>query len=156
MSLTLKNPEPDIEKLYPISHYLIRSRPPLKHNLERSELLNRAWVFQERVLSPRYLHFHQQQLFWECRQLDACEWYPHGLPLSRLGSHWDDPKFRDLFTICDSNSVFGLHLERVSFRDKRAVSKVWAQAVEKYSAAGITVKTDKLIALAGVATEMQS
>jgi len=31
-----------------------------------SPLLRRGWVFQERLLSPRILHFHSEELMWEC------------------------------------------------------------------------------------------
>jgi hypothetical protein len=34
-----------------------------------SALLQRAWVFQERFLSPRILHFARNQLFFECREV---------------------------------------------------------------------------------------
>jgi hypothetical protein len=36
-------------------------------------LLSRAWVFQERLLSRRILHFCDSELIWECRQLSECE-----------------------------------------------------------------------------------
>jgi hypothetical protein len=29
-------------------------------------LLERAWAYQERLLSPRVLHFCQDELVWEC------------------------------------------------------------------------------------------
>jgi hypothetical protein len=40
----------------------------------------RGWVFQERMLARRVLHFGRRQLAWECRQLDAMEVFPDGLP----------------------------------------------------------------------------
>lgn len=42
-------------------------------------LNTRGWVLQERLLSPRILHFTKQQLFWECRETNACESFPEGL-----------------------------------------------------------------------------
>ncbi|KAM7211532.1 HET domain containing protein [Rhypophila decipiens] len=36
-------------------------------------LLTRAWVFQERLLSARVVHFVQDELVWECREKYACE-----------------------------------------------------------------------------------
>ncbi|ORX97177.1 heterokaryon incompatibility protein-domain-containing protein [Clohesyomyces aquaticus] len=56
-------------------------RKPLKHwhnlpprlQIEPFPLLSRAWVFQERLLSPRFLHFCEEELVWECRQLSICE-----------------------------------------------------------------------------------
>ncbi|KAF2036146.1 HET-domain-containing protein [Setomelanomma holmii] len=34
-------------------------------------LLSCAWAFQERILSPRILHFGDKELDWECRRLDC-------------------------------------------------------------------------------------
>jgi hypothetical protein len=36
-------------------------------------LLTRGWVYQERLLSPRVLHFTQKELVWECLQGSSCE-----------------------------------------------------------------------------------
>ncbi|KAM0129185.1 hypothetical protein ACHAP3_007916 [Botrytis cinerea] len=43
-------------------------------------LLDRGWVLQERILSPRSLHFCDSELLWECREMASCETYPAGLP----------------------------------------------------------------------------
>jgi len=36
-------------------------------------LLTRAWVFQERLLAPRVVHFSQCELVWECREVGDCQ-----------------------------------------------------------------------------------
>ena len=36
-------------------------------------LLTRAWVFQERLLSSRVLHFGHFELLWECAEATSCE-----------------------------------------------------------------------------------
>lgn len=59
----------------------IAVRRPLKHwnNMipsqlqKRFPLLSRGWAFQERLLSPRVLHFCEAELVWECRQVSTCE-----------------------------------------------------------------------------------
>ncbi|KAK3389989.1 heterokaryon incompatibility protein-domain-containing protein, partial [Podospora didyma] len=59
----------------------IRFREAAKHwttPLTRSSslsypLLTRGWVFQERVLSPRVLHFCAQEMVWECNTTSMCE-----------------------------------------------------------------------------------
>ncbi|KAK7921526.1 heterokaryon incompatibility protein-domain-containing protein, partial [Apiospora marii] len=40
---------------------------------DRAPLLSRGWVFQERLLAPRVLHFCGMELVWECRQSTVCE-----------------------------------------------------------------------------------
>ncbi|RMD39776.1 hypothetical protein DV735_g5356, partial [Chaetothyriales sp. CBS 134920] len=57
----------------------------IEEDFARDELLGnpinrRGWVLQERLLSPRILHFGAQQVFWECRESLACETFPKGVP----------------------------------------------------------------------------
>ena len=47
-------------------------------------LVTRAWVQQERLLPSRILHFGKEQLFWECRELHACEIFHHGVGPKQL------------------------------------------------------------------------
>src|SRR6266699_6384263 len=48
--------------------------PNLWHaEFETAKLNTRAWVVQERLLSPRTLAFTKAQLFWECRCKRACD-----------------------------------------------------------------------------------
>ncbi|KAK8209248.1 heterokaryon incompatibility protein-domain-containing protein [Phyllosticta capitalensis] len=41
--------------------------------MEPAPLLKRAWVYQERLLSPRTLHFGNQELLWECKEISTCQ-----------------------------------------------------------------------------------
>ena len=57
----------------------------VEEDFARDELLGnpinrRGWVLQERLLSHRITHFGATQVFWECRELLACETFPEGLP----------------------------------------------------------------------------
>ena len=46
--------------------------------LASNTLFGRAWVFQERLLCPRMLHFGSRQLHWECNSLtEASELFPY-------------------------------------------------------------------------------
>jgi hypothetical protein len=36
-------------------------------------LLKRGWVCQERLLSPRVLHFCEKELVWECQEFSGCQ-----------------------------------------------------------------------------------
>ncbi|KAF2451226.1 hypothetical protein P171DRAFT_1616 [Karstenula rhodostoma CBS 690.94] len=45
----------------------------------RSQRLNeRGWVFQERLLSRRVIHFEEEQVYWQCCSSTKCETYPAG------------------------------------------------------------------------------
>jgi hypothetical protein len=51
----------------------IHVRKPLRHRATDLPLLGRGWVFQERLLSPRILHFGQDELMWGCMEFTSCE-----------------------------------------------------------------------------------
>ena len=54
--------------------------------LDYTPLSGRGWVFQERWLAPRILHFGSDQLLWECCELNASEAYPRGIPEITCGT----------------------------------------------------------------------
>jgi len=58
-------------------------------------LYTRGWVFQERMLSPRILHYSAKQLFWDCAEKTACESLPAGLPLPLDTSAEVDRQWRE-------------------------------------------------------------
>ncbi|OTA90533.1 hypothetical protein M434DRAFT_390302, partial [Hypoxylon sp. CO27-5] len=47
--------------------------PPTNLSIRNNPLLSRGWVFQERVLAPRILHFCNQELVWECGEQTCFE-----------------------------------------------------------------------------------
>lgn len=56
-----------------LGHATFAGYPGQEENLSDSPLLTRAWAFQERFLPARTLHFHAEELIWECRSLTTCE-----------------------------------------------------------------------------------
>lgn len=46
-------------------------------------LHRRGWVFQERILAPRTIHFAEDQIAWECFTELKCEAFPKGIPMMR-------------------------------------------------------------------------
>ncbi|KAF9893544.1 hypothetical protein FE257_010856 [Aspergillus nanangensis] len=106
-------------------------------------LNQRAWVVQERFLSPRVLHFDQDQLAWECNDLTACERFPNG-----TGDLIKEVKMRsplkDLFqrALAAGHRGLGIH-------------DLWRPIVQNYSSTGLTHDSDKLIAIHGVAMKIK-
>jgi hypothetical protein len=52
------------------------TRIPLAHSdfvSGKLPLSRRGWAFQERMLSPRVIHFTEQELIWECLENTTCE-----------------------------------------------------------------------------------
>ncbi|KAJ5663245.1 heterokaryon incompatibility protein-domain-containing protein [Penicillium longicatenatum] len=109
----------------------------------RDALMKRAWVIQELLLAPRLLHLTGSQLFWECYELSACETYPNGFPPS-IREQW---MTRDVLWSAFKSS-------RSSSDRRDSMKKLWKAIVEDYTAAQLTIATDKLIALSGIAKVM--
>lgn len=108
-------------------------------------LLNRrGWVLQERLLSPRTLSFNSQ-LFWECRELKACEAAPNGFRKCMDLSPDDVDDDSELCPKSWSIEIAGLENKY----------QLWTRVVEQFTVSGLTKHEDKLIALSGVAQRMQ-
>jgi hypothetical protein len=51
-------------------------------------LLSRAWVFQERLLAPRVVHFSRNELVWECAGLGDCQCGGYFVPSNPKSHNW--------------------------------------------------------------------
>lgn len=123
-------------------------------NLDRSPLLQRGWVFQERVLSKRMLHFGAKQIMWECASLQASETFPEG-------EAKNDPE-KSVKTTLNKMQLYSkvgtrtrlIGLERIS---GNLLYKLWRDLVAQYSQCGLTrEKEDKLVALSGLASKVST
>jgi len=110
---------------------------------ENSPLHQRAWVFQERLLSPRVLHFDQDQLVWECNELTACERFPWG-----MGGLIKGPRMRlpleEIFRKALASGVEGSEIH-----------DIWRPMVRTYSSAKLRYDSDRLAAIHGVAMRIK-
>ncbi|KAB8215343.1 hypothetical protein BDV33DRAFT_195297 [Aspergillus novoparasiticus] len=106
-------------------------------------LMKRGWVIQELLLAPRLLHLSGSQLFWDCYELSACETYPDGL-LPNIREQWMTRAV--LWDVWRSS--------RSSTERRDPIKQLWKAIVEDYTAAHLTIATDRLIALAGIAKNM--
>jgi hypothetical protein len=100
---------------------------------EKKPLSQRGWVVQERLLSPRTIHF-ATPVFWECRELIACETYPNGLDWRRMA---------------------GTHKIWSTMRIKQENLDKWNIVVRNFSMCALTRSEDKLVAISGVVKALQ-
>jgi hypothetical protein len=105
-------------------------------------LLFRAWVYQERLLSTRVLHFGAQELSWECNQALICECgYTNSSQAKGMSR---DPK--SMLSKLLENYVFNTGLPRIQ--------SLWRRIVSDYSALKLTKYSDRLHAIAGLAKSL--
>ncbi|KAH7133902.1 heterokaryon incompatibility protein-domain-containing protein [Dactylonectria macrodidyma] len=99
----------------------------------RSKLASRGWVFQERLLSPRTLHFSQSEMAWECKSVCECECSATSLRTLRTTSvikHFLHPREGDI---------------------SHAESSWRLDIVPAYTQLDLTFPEDRLPAIAGLA-----
>ena len=112
-------------------------------NVANAPLNSRAWVLQERLLSPRKLHFANDQIYWECMQSLASEKWPQGLPSICLMDGPQDPE------------NIGLLLTALDFSPHTADKLFhWTEVVEKYTASSLSHQSDKVIAISALARQI--
>jgi hypothetical protein len=115
----------------------------------RGPLLSRGWVFQERALSPRTIHFGPKSIYWECIECDASEPWPHG------DDTWDwnkDKRYRrpkEAFfslqkTNITSKNSMPPHYQMTEFLH------AWYELRREYSYCNLTRREDMLVAINGV------
>ncbi|KAK0619464.1 heterokaryon incompatibility protein-domain-containing protein, partial [Immersiella caudata] len=109
--------------------------------VEAAPLTRRGWVFQERLLSRRIIHFCSDMILFECNTLQATELDPRGsnyekVPYLLVGGRIQDPSSPGSTTIATP-------------------VRRWYELVGAYSQGALTKQTDKLIAISGVAGLVQ-
>ncbi|KAN0116773.1 HET domain containing protein [Hyaloscypha variabilis] len=123
----------------PVQDYAILPSPGRLETLMRRHPLGmRAWVLQERLLSPRTLHFSDQQLYWECNDTFlASESVPGGLP-SSWGWQISMPVF----------SLRG--------KDEYDLRITWLDVLFDYTRRALTISMDKFPAIGAIAEVVQT
>ena len=98
-------------------------------NIIKAPLNERAWVVQERLLSPCILHSGQDQVAWESQEVGACETFAYEIP--------------------ENLELFGGIYSKSLLKDTGAdfVDLHWEEIAETYSRGRLTQEGDKCIAL---------
>lgn len=110
--------------------YAVTHRPRGHGQSEPYALDTRGWVLQERLLSPRILHFADHEIAWECDTAVRCEC-----------NSWPAKPSTRLF--------------RAVIEDQGGIASyqaTWKDLVETYTSLDLTFQSDKLTAFAGLAS----
>ncbi|CAM1502520.1 Fc.00g045040.m01.CDS01 [Cosmosporella sp. VM-42] len=102
-------------------------------------LLGRAWVLQERMITPRFLHIGYPELRWECREAILCQCGdPYNTPRSRKARY---TAVLDYGGVIRPEGVFKRQQQR-------------RELIESYSMLALTCYEDKLPAFSGLAKQV--
>jgi hypothetical protein len=121
----------------------INARPAFTHlwdlrieNSERFQLAKRGWVYQERLLSSRTIHFSNKEIFWECYKISSCQ--------CGRGNPYE--------AVHHAKALFLGHL--TPNPAVATLRKRWRQIVEEYSGLDLTKSSDRLYAIQGCADQI--
>lgn len=96
-------------------------------------------MLQERLLSPRIIHFTGRQLIWECNELIASESFPDGFPDFWTYHYVPKRLMADIHKTLSSEKLV----------------ETWGDVLERYTNASLTFQSDLLPALSGIAKYLQ-
>jgi hypothetical protein len=128
--------------------FSVQDRDLWNNNVRESIITKRGWVFQERLLARRVLHFANDQIFWECRHHSACEKYPEGIVEWAL--------FDAEFKRAQDYTKYALKAATTELEpdDLDECYFMWACMIDAYTTTSLTQAGDKLVAISGIAQAM--
>lgn len=138
--------------------YWCESWTPYADYIEDSPLGSRAWICQERQLAPRILYFTERGIFWECHEQRTCQNYAQSLPDWALPGTVDD-SLKMKRTLHSAKTQTSAAQREKCFAHYSVASEVshpdvyydWCQFRRAYSNCNLSVPSDKLIAIQGIA-----
>ncbi|KAK3367587.1 heterokaryon incompatibility protein-domain-containing protein [Podospora didyma] len=141
-----------------------RSYPFVSHSsadharLQRGGLHSRGWTLQERLLPRRVLHFTPSEMAWECSREVSCECRLHGtIPGQYLifRRAFLNPIIPTTITTRGDHLLKEIHgplFDEAGGDPTGIVQLHWNLIVFEFTARALTVPTDRLAALAGIAS----
>ncbi|KAF2803546.1 uncharacterized protein BDZ99DRAFT_546760, partial [Mytilinidion resinicola] len=105
--------------------------------------MSRGWVYQEKLLAPRVLHFCTKELVWECQEGDDCEC-----------NNYRSAPMKELEKVKSGEVLEAWALPKRQHQARTPVTLLWHQMVQRYSCLALTEQSDRLPAIAGLAREI--
>jgi hypothetical protein len=131
-------------------HFSIRSKQPQQVDTSATfPLLHRGWAAQERLLSPRVLHFSSTELVWECLEASGCQCLQGSDPFYTAETiEALDPKTSHASLVIPSAPLD---------KAEQLVALIrWQLLVREYSKMKLTLSKDKLPAVSGLAQQFHT
>ncbi len=117
--------------------FYIRNNVHSNTKPKESKLISRGWVLQEELLSPRILHFNNEELTWTCSTYSRCECR------IRPGQPFPSTFRRSFATVPKSPE----------FKDRLFVE--WCAIVVAFTRRKLTRQSDRLPAMSGIAARVE-
>ncbi|PYH81285.1 HET-domain-containing protein [Aspergillus uvarum CBS 121591] len=115
--------------------------------ITEAPLNHRGWVFQERFLARRIVHFGRAQLGWECCETEALEMFPQRVPFSLVAGSGCKSTVVDKWT----KPRVALNADSLPNREFRRQLDLRSNLIEAYSQCQFTFTKDRLVAFSGIA-----
>jgi hypothetical protein len=135
-------------------------------------LHKRAWVVQERLLSPRTLHYGSQEISWECLTCDKSEAWPDGIQWDWKNNRvYRRPKemFSSILEFKDKSKLVSYHgtpvglenLEVAELQEQDSTREefiaptyifqlTYGTIINMYTSCSLTFCKDRLVAISGI------
>ncbi|PSN68598.1 HET-domain-containing protein [Corynespora cassiicola Philippines] len=111
------------------------------HAISTSCMSTRGWTLQEKISSRRIIHFTGDEMVWQCRNSKWCECkYQEAYPASIINGVTLSGLFQDAM---------------VDHRSRELLFHGWWRIAEQYSGRDLTFPQDKLVAISGLARQLQ-
>jgi len=133
--------DPKLSWIHPVTHQKgtlnIRSKGQAWIDLLSvdSPLMKRGWTLQERLLSPRVLHYGLHTFYWECRECLRSE----------------DPQFNRDLNPDEGEKDLGYRKFLKQSKNRWMIFEYWSSIVEDYTSRHLSNEADKLLAVSGLA-----
>lgn len=110
---------------------------------------NRAWIFQERFLATRVIHFGPSELIWECHECTVCQCRDGDILNTQTPCIASQNLNKQINHISHPKSYFGA--SALSFQAEQEVQIRWHRLVEEYSKLHMSYERDIYPAISGLA-----
>lgn len=115
--------------------YIRAEEAALRMTVDGSVLNSRAWVAQERALSPGIIHFTPEMMSWECNNCVANEGFPTATIYREDERIFRPCKIRSLSVQSDPEDIYAF----------------WRSFIARYARAKLTYERDRFPAAVGIA-----
>jgi hypothetical protein len=102
-------------------------------------LMTRGWVYQEQILSRRYVHFCAKEIVWDCRSQTLCQ----------CESRYENTRW-DLFRTNSSRSIMRNNVKNGGATKQR---ELWHDNIMSMMELEFTYLSDRLPAMAGIVSQ---